>query len=63
MKLEYIVVFENISDRFDKGHCGIKVKVTVGLEIFPHLPQYKLAYIKHVCSSDNNTQYFLVLSS
>ena len=38
-------------------------------EIFLHLPQYKLsgpitqlwwklgAYIKHVCSYDNNTQY------
>ena len=27
MKFEY----ENISDKFDNGHCQIKVKVTVGL--------------------------------
>ena len=31
MKLEYIVVYENNSDKFDHGHCRIKVKVTVGL--------------------------------
>ena len=31
MKLENIVVYENISDKFDNGHCRIKVKVTVGL--------------------------------
>ena len=31
MKFEYIVVYENISDKFDNGHCRIKVKVTVGL--------------------------------
>ena len=34
MKLEHIVVYENISDKFDNGHCRIKVKVTVGFEIF-----------------------------
>ena len=28
MKLKYIVVYENISDRFDIGHCQTKVKVT-----------------------------------
>ena len=38
MKFEYIVVYENISDKFDNGHCQIEGKVTVG-----HLPQYKLA--------------------
>ena len=31
MKLEYSVVYENISDKFDNGHCRIKVKVTGGL--------------------------------
>ena len=31
MKFEYVVVYENISDKFDNGHCHIKVKVTVGL--------------------------------
>ena len=29
MELEYVVVYENISDKFDNGHCRIKVKVTV----------------------------------
>ena len=26
LKLEHIVVYENISDEFDIGHCPIKVK-------------------------------------
>ena len=34
MNLEYIVVYENISDKFDIGHCGTKVKVTVRLQNF-----------------------------
>ena len=29
MKFKYFVVYENISDKFDNGHCRIKVKVTV----------------------------------
>ena len=28
LKLEHIVVYENNSDKFDIGHCPIKVKVT-----------------------------------
>ena len=28
MKFKYIVVYENISDKFDIGHCWTKVKVT-----------------------------------
>ena len=43
MKLEYIVVYENSSDEFDIEHHRIKVKVTVGLQKFSHLPQYKLS--------------------
>ena len=31
MKLEYIVVYENISDKFDVGHCRAKVKVSTRL--------------------------------
>ena len=31
MKLEYIVVYENISGKFVKGHIQIKVRVMVGL--------------------------------
>ena len=31
MKLKYIVVYENILDKFDNGHYQIKVKVMVGL--------------------------------
>ena len=31
MKLEYIVVYANISDKFDIGHCQAKVKVTAQL--------------------------------
>ena len=27
MKLEYIEVYDNISDKFDNGYCQIKVKV------------------------------------
>ena len=34
MKLEYIVVYENSSDEFDIEHHRIKVKVTVGLQMF-----------------------------
>ena len=34
MKFEHIVVYENISDKFDIGHCRTKVKVTVRLQIF-----------------------------
>ena len=41
MKLEYILVYENSLDKFDIEHCQIKVKVTVGLQSFFHLPQYK----------------------
>ena len=43
MKLEYIVVYENSSDKFDIELCRINFKVTVGILIFPHLPQYKLS--------------------
>ena len=32
MKLEFIVVYENSSDKFDIEHHRIKVKVTVGLQ-------------------------------
>ena len=28
LKLEHTVVYENSSDKFDIGHCPIKVKVT-----------------------------------
>ena len=41
MKLEYIVVHKNSSDEFNIVHC--QNKVTVGLQKFPHLPQYKLS--------------------
>ena len=43
MKSEYIVVYENSSDEFDIELHRIKVKVTVGVQNFPHLPQYKLS--------------------
>ena len=43
MKFKYIVVDENNSDKFHIGHYPIKVKVAVGLQKFPHLPQYKLS--------------------
>ena len=39
MKLEYIVVNENISDKFENGHCRIKVNVTVG---FYHNTNYQV---------------------
>ena len=42
-KLEYIVLYENSSDEFDMELYSIKVKVTVGIQKFPHLPQYKLS--------------------
>ena len=42
-KLEYIVVYENSSDEFDIELHRIKVKVTVGIQKFSHLPQYKLS--------------------
>ena len=34
MKLEYTVVYENNPDKFDIEHGQIKVKVTVGLQLF-----------------------------
>ena len=34
MKFEHIVVYENISDSFDIGHCQTKVKVTARLRNF-----------------------------
>ena len=34
MKLEYIVLYENISDKFDIGHCQTKIKVTARLRNF-----------------------------
>ena len=43
MKLEYIVVYENSSEEFNIEHLQIKVKVTVDLQKFTHLPQYKLS--------------------
>ena len=43
MKLEYIVVYENSSDEFDIELRQIKVQVTVGVQNFPHLPEYKLS--------------------
>ena len=43
MKLDYVVVHENSSNEFDIEHHRIKVKVTVGLQKFPHLPLYKLS--------------------
>ena len=42
-KLAYIVVYENSLDEFDIELRQIKVKVTVGLQKFPHLPQYKVS--------------------
>ena len=34
MKFEYFVVYENISDTFNNGHCRVKVKVKGGLKFF-----------------------------
>ena len=34
MKLKYIVGYENSSEGFDIEHCRMKVKATVGLQIF-----------------------------
>ena len=31
MKFDYVVVYENISDKFDIGHCRTKVKVMLRL--------------------------------
>ena len=36
MKLDYIVVYENSSDKFDIEQGWIKIKVNVGLQSFPH---------------------------
>ena len=40
-KFEYINIYENNADNFSIGHCQVKVKVTVGLQKFPHLPIYR----------------------
>ena len=43
MKLDYMLVYENSSDRFGIEPFRIKVTVTVVLKNFPHSPQYKLS--------------------
>ena len=37
MEFQYVVVYENGSNKVDIGHCWIKGKVTVGLQKFTHL--------------------------
>ena len=53
MKLEYIVVYEKSSDEFDIEHCQIKVKVTVGFQVFPNYelsaPTTQLWYKLEAC--------------
>ena len=41
MKFKDTVVYESNSDKFDNGHCWIKVQC--GVQKFPHLPKYKLS--------------------
>ena len=53
MKTEYVVV--NSSDKFDIGHCHIKVNVTLGFEKFLHytVRSYKTTLVqarKHLLS-------------
>ena len=60
MKFKYIVVNKNNSDKFDNGHCQVKVKVTVGLENFSPFTTIQTirsynSTLVHVYSSDNNT--------
>ena len=43
MKFQYIVVYENSLEKFDIGHCQIKVKVTVDLQNFIPIPDHKLS--------------------
>ena len=43
MKFDYLVAYENSSEEFDMELHWIKVKVTVGVKMFPRLPQYKLS--------------------
>ena len=66
MKLDYIVVYENISENFDIGHFLTKVKVTAQLRnfsLFTTIQNWKEADIKYVCSSDNSTQYLMSIVS
>ena len=66
MKLEYIVVYKNISDEFNIEHHRIKVKVTVGLQKFSPFTTIQTvrsynstlvqACIKQECSLDSNIQ-------
>ena len=53
MKFKYIVAFENNSDRFDIGHCWIKVKVNAGVQmVFPYTAiQTVRSYILHFDAS------------
>ena len=43
MKLKYIVVYENNSDKLDIGHCQKRSRSRCDFEIFLHFPQYKLS--------------------
>ena len=42
MELEFFVAYVNSLDKFDIEYRRLKVKVTIGLQKFPHLPQYKM---------------------
>ena len=63
MKLEYFVVYEKSWDKLDFEQCRIKVKVTVGFQVFPNYElsvpttQVYMVYArKHICLSDSNIQ-------
>ena len=43
MKLKFFQLYENSSDVFVFEYCQIMVKVTVGLQNFHYLPQYKMS--------------------
>ena len=71
MKFEYIVVYENNSDKFDIGNCWFKVKVTERRPskvvhiyrntncqvLFLNFGTSLDAYIKHIRSYDNNIKF------
>ena len=57
MKFKNFVVYEIKSDKFDIGHCWIKVKVTVGVQKFSPFTAIQtvrsstlIQAIKQVCS-------------
>ena len=58
MKLEYVAVYENISDKFDNGHCLIKVKVMWDFSVYHITNCFNLATLEFDSVQGRRGSYF-----